>query len=57
MVVKENQEYTSVKYFIDKCIGQAANKLKCRLINPGSRLDRVNVLGFQVWPFTLKAPL
>lgn len=46
MVVKENQEYISVKYFTNRCIGQAANKLKCRLRNPGSRLGRVIVLGF-----------
>ena len=46
MVVKENQEYISVKYFTNRCIGQAANKLKCRLRNPGSRLGWVIVLGF-----------
>ena len=46
MVVKENQEYISVKYFTNRCIGQAANKLKCRLRNPGSRLGQVIVLGF-----------
>ena len=46
MVVKENQEYISVKYFTNRCIGRAANKLKCRLRNPGSRLGWVIVLGF-----------
>lgn len=46
MVVKENQEYISVKYFTNRCIGQVANKLKCRLRNPGSRLGQVIVLGF-----------
>ena len=41
MVVKENQDNISVKYFTNRCIGQAANKLKCRLRNPGSILGWV----------------
>ena len=43
---REPLEYISVKYFTNRCIGQAANKLKCRLRNPGSRLGWVIVLGF-----------